>query len=148
MKKELEIKTKQLTQRESLIEHLRKTPIVQVCCDKVGISRATFYRWKKENKSFAGKVDSAILEGCQLINDFAEGRLIEAIKDQNISAIFYWLNHRHPAYGNKVEISGSIKNTEVKLTPEQEENIRKALAMAASTTTEKEVKHEIDSEEV
>jgi ACT domain-containing protein len=122
---------KKLSQKELLIEQLRKTPIVQACCDKIGVSRATFYRWKKDNKSFAAKVDSAIIDGCQLINDFAESRLIEAIKDQNISAIFYWLNHRHPAYTSKVQISGSIKTEEAKLTPEQEANIRKALLMAS-----------------
>jgi uncharacterized protein (DUF2249 family) len=143
MKKD-SIEAKQIAQKESLLEQLKKTPIVQVCCDKVGISRATYYRWRNEDKEFKKLSELAIGEGCQLINDYAESQLISAIKEQNITAIFYWLNHRHPAYGNKVEISGSIKNEDVKLTPEQEENIRKALAMAASVGVTKEGEDEKD----
>jgi len=30
--------------KKALIEQLKKTPIVQICCEKVNIGRATYYR--------------------------------------------------------------------------------------------------------
>jgi ACT domain-containing protein len=58
--------------RELFLEQLRKNPIVQIACEKVGIGRATFYRWKKKSKTFARAVDEAIIEGRQIVNDLAE----------------------------------------------------------------------------
>lgn len=130
MAKEKRVEVRQTSQQKALLEQLAKTPIIQVCCDKIGISRQTYYRWKRENKEFAKNADKAMTEGCQLINDFAESQLINAIKEQNITAVFYWLNHRHPAYSNKLEISANV-NTEQKLTPEQEASIRNALTLAS-----------------
>ena len=110
------------------IEQLSKTPIIQVICEKAGISRPTFYRWKEKDQKFAEAADRALEEGRGLINDFAESQLINAIKDGNMGAVTYWLNHNHQNYSNKLEINGRFK-TEASLTPEQEENIRRALEM-------------------
>lgn len=87
--------------RDSIIEQLKTTPIVQVACQKAGISRATYYRWRKENAGFKKKIDSALREGVGFISDLAESQLISLIKDKHPTAIFYWLNHRHPDYSDK-----------------------------------------------
>jgi len=113
------------------LEQLNKTPIIQVVCEKVGIPRATFYRWKTKDDKFSDEVDKALCEGRHLINDFAESQLLNAIKNNNLTAIIYWLNHNHKIYANKLEISGKFKTDNGQLTPEQEENIRKALELTA-----------------
>lgn len=86
--------------KADVIESLRTTPIVQVACQKTGISRATYYRWRAKDKEFKQKTDQAIKYGNFFINDLAESQLISAIKDKNMTAIIYWLNNHHPNYSN------------------------------------------------
>lgn len=126
MANEIQDRTKQ--NRQLIIEQLRKTPIVQICCEKVGVSRSTYYRWRDEDKTFAKLSDQALADGIALMNDVAESQLLSAIRDKNISAIFYWLNHRHAAYSNKLEITTKVNDGS--LTPEQQELIAKALEHA------------------
>lgn len=118
--------------KEALLEQLRKTPIVQIACEKLGISRWTFYRWKKEDAEFTKKADEAMLDGRLLVNDLAESQLIGAVKDRNFAAIMYWLKHHHPSYKTRVEIEGTV-NTIQELSPEQKELVRKALKFADET---------------
>lgn len=115
--------------KEVLLEQLRKTPILQIACEKIGISRVTLYRWRAESKEFSAAVDEAMLEGRLLVNDLAESQLIGAIKDRNISAIVTWLKHNHAAYKTRVELEGKINVIE-ELSPEQKELVRKALELA------------------
>lgn len=109
-----------------LLEQLKKTPIVQIACEKLSIARATFYRWKTEDKTFANAVDDAVLEGCLLVNDLAESQLIGAVKDRNLTAIMYWLRHHHKDYRNRLGVEGTV-NTIQELDPEQKALVRKAL---------------------
>ncbi len=57
-----------------LLDCLRKTPIIQIACEKSGISRATYYRWRKENPKFGKMADEAIVEGESFINDMSESQ--------------------------------------------------------------------------
>lgn len=114
--------------KKAIVEQLRKTPIIQIACEKTSLSRATFYRWKKEDQKFADKVEQAIEEGSHLINDMAESQLISAIKSNNLSAIIFWLKNHHRSYSPKLEVL--TKNSDVPLTDEQKEIIKKSLSMA------------------
>jgi ACT domain-containing protein len=114
--------------KSTVIKQLKKTPIVQVSCKKVGISRATFYRWKKEDKKFANEAESAIEEGLWLINDMAESQLITAIKEGNLTGIIFWLKNHHRQYSPKLEVT--TKDGDIPLTEEQRILIKKSLAMA------------------
>ncbi|MCL5071025.1 MAG: hypothetical protein M1308_09035 [Actinobacteria bacterium] len=125
-----------------LIEQLRKTPIVSVSCEKVGVSRATFYRWKVSDSKFASLADTAIAEGCQLVNDLAESQLLSAIKDKNLGAIIFWLKHHHPAYLTRVEIKAVSSLEAGKLNKKQQEVIEQALRLAIPGT----IKEESDGE--
>ena len=71
--------------KKILIEQIKKTPVIQVACEKVGVSRATFYRWRKSDPKFADKADIALNEGSQMINDMAESQLISAIKEGKLT---------------------------------------------------------------
>lgn len=127
---------KQEKLKENLIEQLRKTPIVQVACEKLGIGRTTFYRWKKEDREFAEAVEIAINSGADLVSDMAESKLVGSIKEGNLSAIFFWLKNRHKSYATKLEMVGSSKPIIEQLSPEQEAIIQKALELSTFTLPE------------
>lgn len=116
--------------RRVLLEQLKKTPILQIACEKVGIGRATVYRWKNEDQEFAKALDGALFEGKMLVNDVAESQLMAAIKERNLGAIVFWLKHHHPSYTTKVEITANVKN-DYELTPEQKALVQEALRLAA-----------------
>ncbi len=120
--------------KKAIIEQLKKTPIIQVTCEKLGVSRATFYRWKKNDEKFAEEVDLALQEGSQLINDMAESQLITAIKNGNLTGIIFWLKNHHKNYSPKLEVT--TKNTEIPLNDEQKEIIRQSLNLAFSLNSE------------
>jgi hypothetical protein len=117
-------KTKQL-----ILEQLSKTPIIELACQKAGVSRMSFYRWKDEDKEFSTQIEKALVDGRSMVNDLAESQLISAVRDRNITAIIAWLKHNHPSYKTRIEIEGSLKVIE-ELSPEQEELVRKALTLA------------------
>ena len=120
------IDKRQDEQKTALIEQLRRTPIVQVACEKTGIGRASYYRWRKDDSDFAAACDEAMHEGVELVSDLAESKLINAIKNENHGAISFWLRHRHAAYAEKLQIRAKVE-TDNSLTPEQEQLIRRAL---------------------
>ncbi len=128
MSKAVSIKKSQV--QEKLIDQLKKIPIIEVACQKVGIGRNSYYRWRRENKRFSASADAALTEGLSFINDLAESQLISAMKNNNLTAVMYWLNHRHTYYKNKLEVSGSLNIKQEKLTPEQLKDIKKALTLA------------------
>ena len=116
--------------KQDIIVQLQKTPIIEYACKNTGLGRSTFYRWRKDDESFANEVDQALTKGRLLINDMAESQLISGIKDKNMTAIIFWLKHNHKNYSTRIELSGKLR-TEHKLTPEQEEEIKRALNLAS-----------------
>ena len=118
--------------KEAFLEQLRKTPILQIACEKLNLHRMSIYRWRKEDLVFAKAIDEALLDGQLLVNDLAESQLISAIKDRNMSAVMVWLKHHHPSYKTRVQIEGTF-NTIQELSPEQKELVKKALELANVT---------------
>lgn len=116
--------------KDVLLEQVKKLPIVQIACEKIGIGRATYYRWRKEDSAFAEKADEAIQTGRNLINDMAESQLLSQIKEQNMTAIIFWLKHNHPIYGNRLEVTAKMENSGT-LTEDQEVSIKKALELSS-----------------
>lgn len=121
--------------KQVILENLKQVPIIQVACQKSGIGRASYYRWRKGDKSFAKKADEAVHEGRLLINEMAESQLINSIKEQNMTGIIFWLKNNNPVYGDKVELTHKAKNK--KLTPDQEKLIDKALRLASLVPKQK-----------
>jgi len=129
--------------KTQVVEQLRKIPIIQVVCEKVGLPRATFYRWRKQDSEFGKSVDEALVAGEQLVNDMAESQLLSAIKDKNLTAIIFWLKHHHARYATKVEVTAQLKRAPEELTPEQEAVVMKALELAALAPVRQEQETEI-----
>lgn len=115
--------------KELMIEKLKRLPIVQIACEKVGIGRATYYRWRNDDPEFTKQTSQAIREGREFINDMAESQLLSAIREQNMTAIIFWLKHNHASYTTRVEITHPDKDVD-KLTPREVAQINKALSLA------------------
>lgn len=77
--KPISIQDRQEEQKKLLLEQLTKTPIVQIACEKSGVGRATYYRWRKDDPDFAREADASLKEGRLLVNDMAESQLMSAI---------------------------------------------------------------------
>ena len=106
--------------KSNLLELLRDTPLVQPACQRAGVSRATYYRWRKEDADFKKESDEAINQGRLLINDLAESKLISQIRNENMTAIIYWLKNNHKnyvenkVYLNESDIKAMVKDFELR----------------------------------
>lgn len=114
-----------------LLEHLEKTPIVQIACDKSSIGRSTYYRWLQNDPVFAKSAKKALQRGVLLMNDVAESQLLKGMKDGNMTAIIFWLKSRHSAYGMKLEIVDTPDKES--LTKKQKETIARVLKKYKNT---------------
>lgn len=123
-------------EKEKLIKQLKKTPIIQIACEKTGISRATYYRWLRRDRSFKEAAEVALEEGTELVNEMAESQLISGIRDQNMTAIIFWLKNRHRAYKTRVELSGHVRTINEILNEDQQATIKQALHLSKLLPTD------------
>lgn len=114
--------------QNQFFEELSKVPIVQVACEKTGLSRNSVYRWKKEDKNFSEKMEKALNDGVSFVNDMSESQLLTMIKEKNYSAISFWLRHRNDNYKNKIEVKHGYINDNP-LTDEQKQIINETLSV-------------------
>lgn len=84
--------------KSKLLQVLSETPLVSLACKKSGLSRATFYRWYKDDKDFRDSVLQILDIGRKNINDLAEGSLIKELQKGNMNAIRFWLQHNDTRY--------------------------------------------------
>lgn len=99
------------SQKEEFIEAFMETPIVLFVCHKVGISRATFYRWRNEDEHFDNQFKEAERIGRENFNDIAESSLVSLVKEKDYKAISYYLKHNHPRYSESIN---SLKENDAK----------------------------------
>ena len=125
-----------MASKEALLEALKEMPIIHYACKKSGIGRATYYRWRIEDREFRRQADDALESGREFINDISEGQLVTLIKEKKMPAISLWLKHNHSRYGlisNKNRIPAA---TVEDLTPEEEKLVLEALAMSSQNQDE------------
>lgn len=89
-------------EKEKFFEILEEAPFITLACKKIGINRATAYRWMKDNPEFKKKVLDASIRGHKNLVDIAEMALLAKIKDGYFPAIKYFLEHNKKRY----QISG------------------------------------------
>ena len=87
-----------LHDKSKLLQILSETPIVTLACKKVGLNPCTYYRWYKSDQDFKRRADEILSIGRLAINDMAEGSIIKEIKDGNMRANIFWLQHNDPRY--------------------------------------------------
>ena len=117
--------------KSKLLDQLKRVPIVEAACQKAGISRQTFYRWKFEDAEFAKEIEKASEDGRMFVSDLSESQVLSLIRDKNWPAISFWLKHHHPSYKTRIQIEGSLQMPQEELTPEQEETVKEALRLAS-----------------
>ena len=117
--------------KELFLECLRKTPIVQIACEKTGMARSTYYYLRKHDPEFAKAADAALAAGKDLGNDAAESALLTAIRNGNITAAIYWLKNHHKEYKERLELSGEIEQqVRLELTEEEIKLLEQAIALS------------------
>jgi hypothetical protein len=124
------IEERQEKDKQALVDTLKEMPIIQVACKKAGISRATYYRWRTDDKNFKRQSESAMGQGFEYINDMSESQVVALIREKKLPAIILWLRHHHPRYGSKTAAYTPIA-TDEDLTPEERKIMLEALALAS-----------------
>ena len=115
--------------KQQFFDELKKVPIIQVACERTGISRQTIYRWRLDDKDFARGMDEAMTDGVAFVNDMSESQLLTMIKEKSWSAISFWLRHRNDNYKNKIEVT--TKEDIEELSPSEQKIVKLALKLAS-----------------
>ena len=84
--------------KEKFLDTLREQPIVSVVCKRLGISKASVYRWRHDDADFKKKLEDALDVGRDIVNDLAESKLIAAIQRGDRWAIQYWLEFNNKRF--------------------------------------------------
>jgi len=103
-------KEKTAANKKAFLEQLKATlGNVTMACEAVRIDRATYYKWKQRDKSFAARVE----EVNENALDFAESALKKNIKAGDTTAIIFYLKTRGKDRGY-VEKTQIEQKTEVR----------------------------------
>lgn len=81
---------KQLKKRDFLKELSAVLGIVSIACDNFGISRQTFYRWKREDVEFS----NAVADIAERSIDYVESCLVKGIREGDARLIMFYLNNK------------------------------------------------------
>lgn len=98
--------------KKKLLKYLNEgRGIVSYACSKAGVSRQTFYNYKKEDDAFSSAVDEISEE----IIDVVESKLLNQINENNLTAIIFFLKTKGRSRGyvemtdSNVNLNGGIK---------------------------------------
>lgn len=100
--------------KETILQALEKSlGVVTTACQKTGVSRATFYRWLKEDAEFATNVQA--IQDVAL--DFAESKLFEQIQDGSTAATIFYLKTKgkRRGYVERQELEHSAGDKPVRI---------------------------------
>jgi hypothetical protein len=84
--------------RNKIIHILSENPSIGYACKKVGIARATHYRWMKDNPDYKVQINRALREGRLQWVDNAEAVLMKQVQNGNMRAVTFFLTHNDPRY--------------------------------------------------
>lgn len=116
-------------QKELLLGHLRTVPIVEMATKRIGISRATFYRWCSDDENFKTDVENAKVDGIESINDVSEAQLISLIKEKKYQAIALWLKNNHKRFMSEEKKDMLVRaQKKIELNEQQKQLLKDALA--------------------
>lgn len=130
--------------KEKIVEQLTISPFIETACRKLNLSRASVYRWMKEDYEFKKNVDEAITISNGSINDLAKGKLVEAIQNNDSGMIKYHLSKRHEEYMKKED---KVVEEKQVLTPERVAEIEKRFKMWDDVNSNEEEDDDEDEDE-
>lgn len=78
--------------------------VIKTACQKLKISRMTYYNWRKEDLDFAAKCDEIYEEK----DDFVESQLFKKIEDGDTACIIFYAKTKmkHRGYVERIERTG------------------------------------------
>ncbi len=94
------------SKKEAFLKNFEKyLGIISTSCKATGITRQTYYNWINTDNDFNKKVNDIT----ELQKDFVESKLIENIKDNDTTAIIFYLKTKAKdrGYTDKTEIEVS-----------------------------------------
>ncbi len=103
--------------KHKLVQHLRDIPIPTYACQRVGVPKATYYKWRKTDQIFREASDEAIITGKLTLNDVAKSQLVKLIKEGDYRSINFWLKHNDEDFGSKLKLE--IEDRTRKYDPEE-----------------------------
>lgn len=109
---------------EKIIESLEKTPIMEIACAKLKISRSTLYRWIESEPGFRIKVEEALDIGRSIVTDVAESHIISGVKEGDKAYVKYWLSNNCVRYKKNQPV---VEPEEEDLTDQEKEDIAKCM---------------------
>lgn len=117
-------------EKAMILENLKKIPIKTIAYQKVGISRATFYRWQEEDEEFRECCIKAEQEGVENMNDMTEAQLLQMTKERHWPSISLWLKSNHSRFMSKERLEMHRKRQNRKgLTERQKLLVKQALKL-------------------
>lgn len=111
--------------KHKLVQHLRDIPIATYACQRVGVPKATYYKWRKIDQIFREASDEAIITGKLTLNDVAKSQLVKLIKEGDYRSISFWLKHNDADFGSKLTLK--IEDETRRYDPKDLEEMAKAM---------------------
>ena len=97
-----------------VLDYFARTPggTFAAACKSVGLSHSTAYDWRKADPAFDAAVVTARKLADDIGGDFAEGKLMEAINNNELTGIIFYLKtkHKHRGYVERTE-QAAVKPT-------------------------------------
>ena len=84
--------------KQKLLKEIEKFGNVYLSCQRVGIDKSTYYRWKEKNEKFRVVAEKSEAIGRENIGEVAEYSLLQNIKEKNERAIEFALTHISKKY--------------------------------------------------
>lgn len=112
--------------KTAAIEQLKEMPLVTYTCQKYGIPKSTFYKWKLIDEDFKIQVENSINIGRETVNDIAISQLLKKINNGETVPIIFWLKNNSPMFNEKITLE--IKNNKQGLSTEEIQAVTKALS--------------------
>lgn len=85
-------------EKSNFLKILKDAPFISYAAKKIGIARATIYRWIRSNPEFREEVEEALKEGRRHYCDAAEMVIVEKINQKDMAAVKFYLQHNDPRY--------------------------------------------------
>ena len=114
--------------KQKLVQQLKEIPIPTYVCQKLGVPKATYYKWRKTDDAFRAASDEAILTGKLSINDVAKSQLVKLINNGDYRSISFWLKHNDPDFNPKLTLE--IQSTKREYDPAQLKEMEQAMLKA------------------
>lgn len=114
--------------KHKLVQHLRDIPIATYACQRIGVPKATYYKWRKIDQIFREASDEAIITGKLTLNDVAKSQLVKLIKEGDYRSISFWLKHNDADFGSKLTLK--IEDETRKYDPEELKEMATAMKNA------------------